>query len=172
MGMDVYGVNATSETGTYFRRNVWGWRPLWQYVENNHPEIAGLVQYAQSNDGDGLDNADSIRLAALLLGDIQDGTTDKYIRARNHYLSQLERPSCDLCQGTGIRTDEVGVQQGMPEQELSPEMAALTGRTHGYCNACGGEGKKDAWETSYYLDRNDIKEFAAFLMDCGGFQIC
>lgn len=172
MGMDVYGVNPTSETGQYFRRNVWGWRPLWNYVEDNHPEIAELVQYAQSNDGDGLDGPDSIRLAALLTVDLETGVTDKYIRARNQYLSQLERPTCTYCEGTGIRKDAVGVENGWPDRELSPEMASLTGRTHGSCNACGGEGKVDAWETSYCLGRNDIKEFAAFLMDCGGFEIC
>lgn len=172
MGMDVIGVAPSTETGEYFRRNVWGWRPLWKYVEDNHPEIAELVKYGQSNDGDGLDGPDSIKLSALLLGDIQNGTTDKYIRARNHYLSQLERPACQHCEGTGIRSDEIGVEHGWPDKELSPEMASLTGRTHGSCNACNGEGKTDAWETSYYLDRNDIKEFAAFLMDCGGFQIC
>ena len=28
MGMDVYG----TREDTYFRNNIWGWRPLWNYV--------------------------------------------------------------------------------------------------------------------------------------------
>jgi hypothetical protein len=60
----------------------------------------------------------------------------------------------------------------MPERELSSEMASLTGRTHGFCNGCSGEGKTDAWETNYQLDLDDIKEFAEFLENCGGFEIC
>jgi hypothetical protein len=172
MGMDVYGKEPKSETGEYFRRNVWGWRPLWQYVETLHPEIAGLVKYPQSNDGDGLDNADSIKLAALLTVDLNSGETDKYIRSRNHYLSQLEREACKQCHGVGIRTDDIAVEMGMPDKELSPEMAILTGRTHGWCNGCDGEGKVDSFETWYSLDRNDIKQFAEFLTDCGGFEIC
>jgi len=62
--------------------------------------------------------------------------------------------------------------QDMPTRELSPEMASLTGRTHGWCNACDGEGKTDSWETNYYLDLDDIKEFAEFLETSGGFRIC
>ena len=31
MGMDVSGMNPSSETGEYFRNNVWWWRHLWNY---------------------------------------------------------------------------------------------------------------------------------------------
>jgi hypothetical protein len=170
--MDVYGKAPKNETGEYFRRNVWGWRPLWQYVETLHPEVARLVNYPQSNDGDGLDEEGSITLSELLTEDLANGVTDKYIRSRNHYLAQLDQDDCKQCNGVGIRTDEVGVAQGMPDRELAPEVAILTERTHGWCNGCNGEGKVDSFETYYGLERNDIKEFAAFLMDCGGFEIC
>lgn len=172
MGMDVYGKNPSSEAGEYFRRNVWGWRPLWKYVEDTHPEIAGKVEYAQSNDGDGLDAENSIKLAEALKKDIWDGVADNYIALRNSYLASLTRPDCEHCQGTGIRTDAVGVENGMPERELEPDMASLVGRTKGWCNGCSGEGKKDAWETNYYLDIEDIQQFSDFLEASGGFEIC
>lgn len=172
MGMDVYGKNPANEVGQYFRRNVWGWRPLWQYVEDIHPEIAELVEYAQSNDGDGLGARDSKKLAKLLKEDIFRGVVDNYVETRNKYLSELPKEDCQLCEATGIRTDKVGVENGMPEKELSPEIAIITGRTKGWCNACSGEGKKDPWETSYYLEAEDIVEFADFLENCGGFEIC
>ncbi len=172
MGMDVYGKNPKSEIGQYFRRNVWGWRPLWNYVEEVHPEIASLVQYPQSNDGDGLGSRDSKKLARLLKEDVFKGIADNYIEGRNKYLSELPRLDCDLCSATGIRSDEVGVNAGMPERELSPEQQIILGRTKGWCNACNGEGKKDDWELSYYLDIDDITEFAEFLENCGGFEIC
>jgi hypothetical protein len=172
MGMDVYGKNATNEVGQYFRRNVWGWRPLWMYVENNHSEIAALVKYPQSNDGDGLNASKSKLLAKLLKEDLANGDAQKYIQSRNEYLANLERDVCDLCEGTGIRTDAVGVENKMPERELSPEMAILVGRTQGYCNGCNAEGKKDAWDTHYTLDLEDLEEFADFLESCGGFEIC
>lgn len=171
MGMDVFGTNPKNSTGEYFRRNVWGWRPLWNYCVDNYEDLVGEVS-GHYNDGDGLDGDGSLELARRIKQDLANGTASKYIAQRNGYLASLERPECDLCSGTGIRTDEVGVENKMPEMELSPEMAILTGRTHGYCNKCRGEGKTDHWDTHYFLDLDDLTEFAEFLENSGGFQIC
>lgn len=172
MGMDVYGKNPTSEVGHYFRRNVWGWHPLWQYVEVVHPEIASLVKYAHSNDGDGLNDEDAKKLSELLEEDLGDGVVANYLEARAVWLSELPREDCKLCQNTGIRSDDIGLAQSMPEKELSPEVQILTGRTMGWCNACDGVGSKESWETNYFVDAEDIAEFAKFLRECGGFEIC
>ena len=172
MGMDVYGKNAVNTTGEYFRRNVWGWRPLWDYCLDQHGELAEKVEHGHTNDGDGLDGEDSVVLARLIKTAIADGSASAYIESRNTRLANLERPECDFCKGTGIRDDKVGVEHGMPDRELSAEMKILTGRSHGDCNGCRGEGKTDAWETNYFLDLDDLTEFAEFLENCGGFQIC
>ncbi len=170
MGMDVYGTKPNNETGEYFRRNVWGWRPLWDYCIDTF-EIVSDVN-GHDNSGDGLNAENSRKLAEQMKADIASGAAQDYITARNHKLASLERLTCEWCDGTGIRTDEVGMFQDMPTRELSPEMAMLTGRTHGFCNGCSGEGKKDNWETNYHLDLEDIKEFAEFIENSGGFKIC
>jgi hypothetical protein len=171
MGMDVFGKKPTDKVGKYFRRNVWGWRPLWDFCLDT-TETASGVRDGHSNSGYGLNKSDSLALAEELRNLIADGSAEEYISKRNTYLSTLERPDCKHCAGTGIRKDAVAVAAGQPERELSPEMAMLTGRTHGWCNGCGGEGKNDAWETNYFLDLEDVKQFADFLENCGGFKIC
>jgi hypothetical protein len=171
MGMDVYGKNPTNEVGTYFRRNIWGWRPLWQYVRLNHAELAGHVENGHTNDGDGLDDENSKLLAQEIREAVANGDAQLYIIARGIYLSELPKRTCELCEGTGIRTDAVGIEHGMPERELAPEIAIITGRTHGFCNGCSAEGSKDAWETNYSLELDDLTEFADFLENCGGFEI-
>jgi hypothetical protein len=60
----------------------------------------------------------------------------------------------------------------MEDRELEPDIAIIVGRTKGYCNACQGVGKEENWNTNYFLEEDDIKEFAEFLADCGGFEIC
>lgn len=170
MGMDVIGTNPTKPVGEYFRRNVWGWRPLWNYCLDTF-EVSNNVE-GHYNNGDGLDRKGALLLAKQIRESLTTGDAERYIAERNEMLAGLERPTCKYCEGTGIRTDEVATQMGMPERELSPEMASLTGRTHGFCNGCSGEGKTDAWETNYFLDLDDIKEFADFLEHSGGFQIC
>jgi hypothetical protein len=172
MGMDVYGKNPTNEVGAYFRRNVWGWHPLWNYCETVHSEIAGAVEHGHSNDGDGLDGTASVELGNAILSAIADGTAQRYIDERNAYLANLPRLDCELCNATGIRTDEIGVQNKMPEYKLSAELAILLGRDKGWCNACSGEGKKESWETNYEVELDDLKQFADFLLNCGGFEIC
>ncbi len=166
MGMDVIGKNL----GAHFRRNVWGWRPLWDYCLETF-EISNKVE-GHYNNGDGLDAKGALLLAKQIRESLATGDAERYIAERDEMLANLERPTCRWCEGTGIRTDEVGTQMGMPERELSPEMASLTGRTHGFCNGCSGEGKTDAWETNYRFDLDDIKEFADFLEKSGGFSIC
>jgi hypothetical protein len=172
MGMDVYGNNPTGKVGEYFRRNVWGWHPLWSYVEDVYPEIAELVEHAHSNDGDGLGAADSLKLSSLLMHDYKSGKAEEYVQKRLRAIAALPLEDCTLCQNTGIRSDEIGKANGMPEKELSDDLKIITGRTHGWCNACSGSGHKEPWEANYYLEADDILEFAEFLEACGGFEIC
>ncbi len=172
MGMDVYGKNPTNEVGEYFRRNVWGWHPLWDYVEDNHPEIAELVEHAHSNSGDGLDAEKSVLLSKLLMDDYNSGKVAEYVAERNKALSELPFEDCKICEGTGIRTDALGKEHNWHEKELEPDIVIIVGRTKGSCNACSGIGKRENWATNYYLEPDDVKEFSEFLAECGGFEIC
>jgi hypothetical protein len=172
MGMDVYGVKPKNEKGEYFRNNVWWWRPLADFICTNYDDIASGCESWHSNDGDGLDDALAESLAWSLKEDIANGTVDKYAQTYNEWRSSLPREACELCECTGIRTDEVGVEMGMPTKELSPEGQILTGRTYGWCNACDGVGTKESWLSAYPFDVENVKRFAEFLENCGGFQIC
>ena len=172
MGMDVYGKNPANEAGSYFRRNVWGWHPLWGYVEDTYPEIAELVEHAHSNDGDGLNAEDSLKLAKLLMSDFESGKAEEYVAERNKALAELPFEECPICKGTGIRTDEIGKEYGWDTKTLEPDIAIIVGRTTGSCNACNGVGKQENWATNYFLEPDDVKEFAEFLENCGGFEIC
>ena len=172
MGMDVYGNKPKAEEGEYFRNNVWWWRPLWNYCLEVHGDIAGKVKDGHSNSGDGLGSRDSTKLGKLLLADIESGFTAGYEQNYRNELAQLPTEPCTYCGATGIRNDEVGVNMGMPGRELETSHAILLGRTHGWCNACDGEGKTLHWLTNYPFEIENIKRFAEFLVNCGGFKIC
>jgi hypothetical protein len=172
MGMDVYGVKPKNEKGEYFRNNVWWWRPLWNYCLEMHPAIAGKVEHGHYNSGDGLNSVDSKKLALFLKKDLDSGKVEQYAKEREVYLDSLPLENCEYCQGTGIRGDKVGIENSMPDKELSPEIQALTGRTHGYCNGCSGKGKIKNWQCQYPFDVENVKQFQEFLDNCGGFSIC
>ena len=172
MGMDVYGVKPKNEKGEYFRNNVWWWHPLWDYCLDNYPLIAGKVEHGHSNSGDGLNSSDSKKLALLIKKDIESGKAQKYADKRQAYLDSLPLKECEYCNATGIRTDKVAIELGMPTKELSPEIQIFTGRTHGWCNGCDGKGTTKSWETQYPFDVKNLAHFQEFLDNCGGFSIC
>lgn len=149
MGMDVFGKNPRSVTGEYFRRNVWGWHPLWRYCEEHAP-VCASVACGHSNDGDGLNDADSITLADILQARIDSGLCADDLFEYRDSLDAMPDEVCDLCGGTGKRSDMV-VTNG--------------------CNKCLGKGSVRPMDTWYTLDMDDITEFIAFLRDCGGFEI-
>lgn len=174
--MDVFGKKPTAEVGEYFRRNVWWWRPLASFIEEKVPDIAQHCRYWQSNDGDGLNGRRSVMLADRLDVLFADGTAAKYVADRDARLSVLPREKCMFCNGTGIRTDEVGEANHFPDRIVSVGEDDDPGNPRvglkGWCNGCNGWGSSKNVEAQYHMQADDVKEFADFARHSGGFKIC
>jgi hypothetical protein len=170
MGMDVYGIEPKTDAGEYFRNNVWYWRPLWNYCLSVSGDlIDGNIGH--DNSGEGLDAYQAEQLAEILEDQLSKGHTLKYKQTYDAMIASIPRDVCEYCEGTGIRSDEVGVEHKMPERPLEVELAILLGRSQGWCNACRGEGMKDSWESAYPFEVDNVREFAKFCRDSGGFNI-
>lgn len=133
MGMDVYGKNPTAEVGMYFSASIWGWHPLAELMAALAPTQIGKITHLHTNDGDGLDAADSILLADALYAATADGQVLSYLEQREAYLAALPQETCNLCAGTGTRTDSVGVDLGMADRK--------------WCNGCEGSGTHEPLQT-------------------------
>lgn len=173
MGMDVYGNKPKTDKGEYFRNNVWWWHPLWDYAISVGGEVIDVetADHGHYNSGAGLGARASAKLGKLLLAEIESGRTADYEQKYNKYLADLPLEECRYCEGTGIRTDEVGIENHMNTRELDEATAIALGRTHGTCNGCNGEGKHSSFNTNYPFSVDNVREFAEFLVDCGGFRI-
>ena len=189
MGMDVFGLAPTAPEGEYFRRNVWGWRPIANFIIETRPEIATRLRRPDGsgatvdeigqrtidgwhyNDGCGLDVQWSIRLADALDEMLSTGEAEAYVNVRDAMLKQLPSEICSLCEGTGLRS----VQPDIPEcnivleEDCTPDHPAFSETD--WCGRCNGRGSLPNWETYYHVDLDDIREFSAFLRASGGFQI-
>jgi hypothetical protein len=108
----------------------------------------------------------------LLLSEIESGRTADFKAKYDEEVASIPMQICTLCDATGIRTDEVGIEGGWHDKELSPEVAIVVGRTHGSCNGCAGYGKRPSWDSNYPFDVENVEEFARFCMASGGFSIC
>jgi len=193
MGMDVFGLAPTAPEGEYFRRNVWGWRPIANFIIETRPEIATRLRRPDGsgatvdeigqrtidgwhyNDGCGLDVQWSIRLADALDEMLSTGEAEAYVNVREAMLKQLPCEICSLCEGTGLRSVQPGRQRGIPEcniaqeEDCTPDHPAFSETD--WCGRCNGRGSLPNWETYYHVDLDDIREFSAFLRASGGFQI-
>lgn len=166
MGMDVFGTS-----GNYFRRSVWGWRPLADFCIQFAPSITAACEHWHTNDGDGLDETGATALADVLDAALADGRAQSYVAIRDAEIAALPRKLCHICQGSGVRTDKVGRDAGQDTRVIDTPGHPRY-RDTGWCNGCDGLGTVPSYDTFYRLDVTDIAEFAAFLRACGGFQIC
>ena len=160
MGMDVYGRAPISETGTYFRNNVWWWRPLWNYCITQYPELTEEVVDGQTNSGDGLDAGNAYTLGTKLQEDIDSGVVAQYEKEYREYLASLPMLDCRYCESTGERTWEANSMNNDTSESVIKQ-----------CNVCKGEGKVEDYATNYPFSVENVQEFSKFLVSSGGFNI-
>tara|TARA_Y100000310_G_C20529152_1_gene737568 strand:- start:705 stop:905 length:201 start_codon:yes stop_codon:yes gene_type:complete len=54
---------------------------------------------------------------------------------------------------------------------LTRQEPPKTGAGDVKCNGCNGTGKKDNWAKSYPFDEDNVRRFANFCANSGGFEI-
>lgn len=148
MGFDIHGVKHKSETGEYFQNNVWGWRPLWQYVCEQSQDILTTEEQdaGETNDGYRISDEKAQLISKRLFELLENGSVRKYARERQDRLDKLPDVKCETCKATG-------------KLQKDP------------CHNCNGTGQARPWDTFYGFDEENVREFAAFLRDSGGFEI-
>lgn len=152
MGFDIYGKSPKGANGEYFRNNVWFWRPLWAYVESNCSDILSQIDSEQGHFNSGhFINAEKAEKIGQRLNDlVASGETAEFQKAYTEEQEVLDLVECDICKGKGVRDDEY---------------------VKGKCNACEGKGKRKDWSTNYPFEVENVKEFAEFCLNSGGFEI-
>ena len=170
MGMDVTGANPKTDAGVYFRRNIWGWHPLAELVCKLAPDIARHCSGWHTNDGDGLNATNAKRLAAVLEAALASGKVAMLVALRVARFRRLPDEPCPWCDSTGVRGDEVGQEHGLDQRTIDDVGHPRHGQT-GWCNGCDGRGSNRPRETFYRVHDADVREFADFVKNSGGFWI-
>tara|TARA_R100000501_G_C2604250_1_gene100493 strand:+ start:408 stop:1031 length:624 start_codon:yes stop_codon:yes gene_type:complete len=136
--------------GYYFRNNCWWWRPLWNYCYHVAPDIIDddLFDSGHSNSGRGLDDGDSKLLGERLLKEIESGNTTKYQAEYQQHLDDLPDDNCMRCNNNN--------HGDYKKKE---------------CKHCNKTGKSKNFNKHYPFDVDNVKKFAHFCMECGGFEI-
>jgi hypothetical protein len=138
---------------------------MMDYISENHPKFE---KYFAKNR---LTELQATKIADALFADIASGFAERYTDGFEKHQANLEEIKCEICEGTGIRSDAVGMEKGMTQLVLEPALAKQFGRLRGWCNGCHGKGTRKSNESAYYLELIDLQEFAEFLKNCGGAEI-
>ena len=156
MGFDVYG----NKKDSYFRNSVWYWKPLWAYVAETCNLSDKDAESGLYNDAYSISESKAKMISETLFRELKANRTQTYDLNHKRMLNNLPYETCKICNGTGTRNDE---------------------HVQGDCNACNTPstreqgipiGKVKNWATSYPFDVDNVKEFAQFCADSGGFKIC
>ena len=158
MGMDIYGRKPEHEVGEYFRRNVWGWRPL--------HFMSALVMYREglkydtdgwgSNDGNGLKNKSQCHKLAR-----------GFEKMLEEWHNIPEEGLLYLNLGYWVKEGGQFFDQSIYKEEierLSPDYGAIM--TEGLVMSDGVK-----IEPAYCTTKRSVQEWVQFLYACGGFKI-
>ena len=161
--------------GYYFRNNVWWWRPLWNYcyavaedlLENNlqvkeyevddngetdyekYHWVPAKYEDGHGNSGAGLNAHYAKELGEILLKQIEIGGTIQYQASYEQQLEDIPDDDCFRCNNNN---------RGNNKKED--------------CTNCNKTGKTTNFNKNYPFDIDNVKDFAEFCLQSGGFKIC
>ena len=162
-------------SGYYFRNNVWWWRPLWNYcyavaedlLENNlqvkeyevddngetdyekYHWVPAKYEDGHGNSGAGLNDKYAKLLGNRLLQQIREGKTIQYQASYEQQLEDIPDDDCFRCNNNN---------RGNNKKED--------------CTNCNKTGKTTNFNKNYPFDIDNVKDFAEFCLQSGGFKIC
>lgn len=152
--------------GVYFRANVWYWRPVVDWL-THHIEVLDEedIKHLSYNDGHIINETVAKIIGNTILHHNDEGLLDDWVQTHKIAQALRDKEECTICEGTGVRTDAIAKEVGLP-------VFTKHGIEGHKCNGCNGEGKKEAFENNYPYDKEVLLRFGKFTLESGGFQIC
>ena len=137
--------------GVYFRNNVWWWRPLWQFVCERFDDVLTEQDMERGcyNDGHEITADKATQIGLDLTCMLEDGRIQAYNDRYEAEMKALPQVDCFVCDNNN---------RGHKKKKE--------------CKSCNQTGLKDDWAKSYPFDVENMREFATFCLESGGFTIC
>jgi len=155
--------------GHYFRNNWWYWRPMWNYacvLGIKHGIVTHrIASWGNENSGKKVNGKLAKKWGELILWDISEGNPrefeetymQEYKLAQEHN-NQIEKALDILREVVQAETgNEHIVPDDYPEEHRKSWDELWTKRNH---------------QGSYPFSEENLKEFAQFMIESGGFSIC
>lgn len=159
--------------GLYFRNNVWWWRPLWCFVSASCSDILtdGDIESGSFNDGHEISKTKAMRIGARLRKMIKSGAVKEY-----------EEQIMPGIEAAKKNNEKVELELSVLKEKVRMNCPNLDGTTEkrylapiNYPEPYHSEYEKiyskKNWDASYPFDVDNVKNFADFCVQSGGFSI-
>ena len=152
--------------GSYFRANVWYWRPIWSFVCGASDGIFTDKDrdYGNTNDGHRISMTKSKRIAARLRKLDKKGIIQKWEDEMMEHYNKAKKHNENIQKTLDAITRNCKAEHGDDMVPANYPEPYKTQWNETY-------DKKD-WGASYPPSREYIMEFAKFAEQSGGFEIC
>lgn len=155
-----------NQAGTYFRNNVWWWRPLASYIINETKCIEEKDQEEWHSNGghqvsEQLANTIADQLEHLISKGHTQSYAETYEKERQDAEQFNEKVEAELSAFTK------SVQKKLNDDSLVPRDFPESDREE-----WNKIYRKSKWVASYPFSVDNVKEFIKFCRSSGGFEIC
>ncbi len=152
--------------GFYFRNNVWWWRPLAQYVIEHTKVITDQkkIEGFSYNDGVEINEEEAVQIAKQLKHLIKTGHTKKY---EEEYMAVYKKAELH---NKKVQKELESFQKAM-DKKHGKDIAPANYPKEDYEKWNAIYLKKD-FNGGYPFSERNVKEFAEFAEESGGFKIC
>ena len=152
--------------GRYFRNNVWWWRPLWNYVCEQCQDFLTIEDMSggSSNSGHKISNTKALMISRRLSKLIAEGLVDKEDRNLSLMVAKAQTSNQELKEQMDEITKKCHKEHG---KDLVP-----ANYPEPYYSKWKTLQSQHDWDADYPFNSDNVKAFAKFCGQSGGFEIC
>jgi len=155
----------TEVVGSYFRNNVWWWRPLWNFVTITCDDILTEkdVERGSYNDGHKISKTKSRRIAARLKKCDKEGVLESYETSFMEEVKKAEK-----------HNKKIAIKMGTLRKRVKSDVGDLVPANYPQPYKRQFEKLQNAerWGGHYPFHAENVREFTKFCENSGGFEIC
>ncbi len=155
--------------GDYFRNNVWWWRPLWNFVCESCDDFLTDKDMGKgdSNSGYKISKTKAIKISKRLFEELANGNVDNLERQHTLRMAKAEAHNKEVREELDRITKECKDKFPIHADKLVP-----ANYPEPYKTQWDETYAKEDWAASYPFNAENVKNFAEFCQQSGGFTIC
>ena len=153
--------------GQHFRNNVWWWRPLWNYVCEECQDFLSVKDMSGggSNDGHKIYKTKALKISRRLSKLIAEGLVDKEYIKMSLMIAKAQASNQD------IKKQMNDIHKEVNKNNTANDIIPAKYPEPHYTNWKTLQSQHD-WDGDYPFNPDNVKAFAKFCEQSGGFEIC